>query len=106
MMVPCRCRVKPAWRTVSYERRSGAGNTLGWASKELGRKIGKLVEAQQSPRAVRQFLNQIYSVGKHKENLTSLSDDEVLTLAKNLRQGVPFANTVLTAQQKLKSKPC
>jgi DNA-directed RNA polymerase subunit beta len=67
---------------------------LGWASKELGRKIGKLVEAQQSPRAVRQFLSSIYGVGKHKENLTSLSDDEVMTLAKNLRQGVPFATPV------------
>ncbi len=67
---------------------------LGWASKELGRKIGKLVEANQSPRNIRQFLNSIYSVGKHKENLSSLSDDEVMTLAKNLREGVPFATPV------------
>lgn len=67
---------------------------LGWASKELGRKIGKLVDAQQSPRNIRQFLNSIYGVGKHKESLTSLTDDELMTLAKNLRHGVPFATPV------------
>ncbi len=67
---------------------------LGWASKELGRKIGRLVDSQQSPATVRKFVNSIYSVGKHKESLTSLNDDELMTLAKNLRAGVPFATPV------------
>ncbi len=67
---------------------------LGWASKELGRKIGELVDTAQSPKQIRQFLNTIYSVGKHKESLTELSDDEVLVLADNLREGVPFATPV------------
>lgn len=67
---------------------------LGWASKELGRKIGKMIDAHQSMKNVRTFVNSIYSVGKHKENLTSLNDDEMLTLAKNLRAGVPFATPV------------
>src|SRR5262249_33005354 len=67
---------------------------LGWASKELGRKVGQMVDAHQSMRNVRQFLNSIYSVGKHKETLTSLNDDELLVLANNLRAGVPFATPV------------
>ncbi len=67
---------------------------LGWAAKGLGLKIGKLVDAQQSPKVIRQFINSIYSVGKHKESLTSLDDDELMTLAKNLRAGVPFATPV------------
>lgn len=67
---------------------------LGWASKELGRKIGQMVDAHQSTKQVRQFLNSIYSVGKTKENLTSLNDEELMVLADNLRDGVPFATPV------------
>lgn len=67
---------------------------LGWASKELGRKIGKMIDAHQSSKNIRQFLNSIYSVGKTKESLTALDDDELLTLAGNLREGVPFATPV------------
>ena len=67
---------------------------LGWASKELGRKVGRMIDASQSVRSVRQFLNSIYSVGKHKENLSALNDEELLTLANNLREGIPFATPV------------
>jgi DNA-directed RNA polymerase subunit beta len=67
---------------------------LGWASKELGRKVGQMIDSHQSTRNVRQFLNSIYSVGKTKESLTSLNDEEVVTLANNLREGVPFGTPV------------
>lgn len=69
---------------------------LGWASKELGRKIGEMINAHQSTKNVRQFLNSIYSTGaKQKESaLSSLSDEEVLKLANNLRGGVPMATPV------------
>lgn len=67
---------------------------LGWASKELGRKVGRMIEAHQSPKNIRQFLNSIYSVGKTKESLTSLDDDELITLANNLREGIPFGTPV------------
>jgi DNA-directed RNA polymerase subunit beta len=67
---------------------------LGWASKELGRKIGKLIDAQQSVKQIRQLLTTIYSVGDTKENLTKLSDEEIMMLASNLREGVPFATPV------------
>jgi len=67
---------------------------LGWASKELGRKVGRLVDARQSVKNIRQFLNSIYTVGKTKESLSSLNDEEVVHLANNLREGVPFATPV------------
>ncbi|TAK75035.1 MAG: DNA-directed RNA polymerase subunit beta, partial [Gammaproteobacteria bacterium] len=67
---------------------------LGWASKELGRKIGQMVDAHESSRHIRQFLTTIYTEGKTKENLSSLNDEEVTTLANNLREGVPFATPV------------
>lgn len=67
---------------------------LGWASKELGRKIGRMIDAHQSARHVRQFLTSIYHVGHTKENISKLTDDELITLAGNLREGVPFATPV------------
>jgi len=68
---------------------------LGWAAKGLGLKIGKLLEEQQSVKNIRQFLGTIYtSDEKRKENLSSLSDDEILSLAQNLKDGVPMATPV------------
>src|SRR5437868_1722374 len=64
---------------------------LGWASKELGRKVGQMIDAQQSARQIRAFLTSVYSVGKTKESLASLDDEELKTLANNLRGGLPFA---------------
>ncbi len=67
---------------------------LGWAAKGLGLKIGQMMSAQQSVKNIRQFLGSIYNTDKHKENLSSLSDDEVKGLAKNLCGGVPMATPV------------
>lgn len=67
---------------------------LGWASKELGRKVAAMVEAQEKVNHVRQFLGTIYGTGHHKEDLDRLDDDELMILAKNLNQGIPFATPV------------
>ncbi len=67
---------------------------LGWAAKGLGLKIGKMIEEQQSVKNIRTFLGSIYNTDGRKENINSLSDDEVVSLAKNLRGGVPMATPV------------
>jgi len=67
---------------------------LGWAAKGLGIKIGKMLEAQQKVVEIRKFLDKIYNSSGHKEDLNSLTDDEILELAKNLTKGVPMATPV------------
>ena len=67
---------------------------LGWAAKGLGIKIGKMLEAQQKVVEIRKFLDKIYNTSGHKEDLKSLTDNEVLELAKNLVKGVPMATPV------------
>ncbi len=68
---------------------------LGWAAKGLGLKIGKMIKEQQSVKNIRTFLNSIYnSDPKRKENISSLSDEEITSLANNLRGGVPMATPV------------
>jgi DNA-directed RNA polymerase subunit beta len=67
---------------------------LGWAAKGLGHRIGELVKNQQKIviAEVRKIFESIYS-GKEEE-VSKLSDDEVLHLAQNLKEGVPFATPV------------
>src|SRR6267378_2549970 len=43
---------------------------------------------------MRKFLNRIYNHGGKPEDLSGFSDEDVITLAGNLREGVPFATPV------------
>ncbi len=68
---------------------------LGWAAKQLGRKIGDLLDSQASIAKQRGFLEEIYNKsGGKKEDLKSLTDGEITELAENLRDGVPMATPV------------
>ena len=67
---------------------------LGWAAKGIGVKIGEMLKAQAKAAEMRKFLNRIYGQGGKPEDISELSDDDVMTLAGNLREGVPFATPV------------
>jgi DNA-directed RNA polymerase subunit beta len=64
---------------------------LGWAAKGLGLKIGELVKQQQRNGELRKILERIYS---KEEEVAKLSDEEVVQLGDNLKEGVPFATPV------------
>jgi DNA-directed RNA polymerase subunit beta len=68
---------------------------LGWAAKGLGLKIGRMLEQQQAVGEVRKFVTRIYNEsGGQKEKIDTLSDQDVVALAKNLSRGVPIATPV------------
>ncbi len=68
---------------------------LGWASKQLGKKIGRLLDADAKLSEIRKLLDQIYNKsGGKAEDLKSLSDEDVIELARNLCTGVPMATPV------------
>ena len=67
---------------------------LGWASKGLGIKIGKMLEAQAKVIEIRGFLEKIYNSSGRKEDLNSFSDAEIIEMAVNLVGGVPMATPV------------
>ncbi len=67
---------------------------LGWAAKGLGRKIDEMLKAQQNANEIREFLDKIYNGSGKKEDIASLSDKEIMSLAGNLTEGVPFATPV------------
>ncbi len=71
---------------------------LGWAAKGLGRKIDEMLQAQAKVAELRKFLDQIYNhdnkLHGQRVDLKEFSDEELLTLAKNLTGGVPMATPV------------
>ncbi|MEM6640827.1 MAG: DNA-directed RNA polymerase subunit beta, partial [Pseudomonadota bacterium] len=68
---------------------------LGWAARGLGLKIGGMLDDKKGVKDIRDFLDQIYNKsGGRDEDIDSLSDDEVMEMAGNLRGGVPMATPV------------
>jgi DNA-directed RNA polymerase subunit beta len=67
---------------------------LGWAARGLGQQIERLIEAQRDIGAIRGFLDKVYNTSGRREEISGLSDDEVLELARNLSGGVPIASPV------------
>jgi DNA-directed RNA polymerase subunit beta len=68
---------------------------LGWAAKGLGIRIGEMLDEQRKVADLRKYLDQIYNgVGGQQEDLSSMTDDEVLAMSRNLRGGVPIATPV------------
>jgi DNA-directed RNA polymerase subunit beta len=67
---------------------------LGWAAKGLGIRIGELIKAQAKIADLRKTVEKIYNASGKDEDLSKLSDEEVMQLAHNLKDGVPFATPV------------
>jgi len=68
---------------------------LGLAAKGLGERIDEMVREQKAVAELRKFIQEIYSTGEGEgEDISSLSDGEVMNLAKNLSGGVPMATAV------------
>ena len=67
---------------------------LGWASKELGRQIGRLLDSTANRRTVRRRLQKMYAVAGKLDALKELDDDEIMELAHNIREGVPISTPV------------
>ncbi len=77
---------------------------LGWAAKGLGHKINKMLRAQENTSDVRAFLDKIYNDSGKKEDFSLFSDEEIISLAKNLTGGVPFATPVFDGASEKETK--
>ncbi len=68
---------------------------MGAAAKGIGKKIDELIQAQAKAEELRKFLDQVYNRNAAiKEDLDSLTNQEILNLANNLRGGLPIATPV------------
>jgi DNA-directed RNA polymerase subunit beta len=71
---------------------------LGWAGKGIGHRIGNMLQAEtqrmEKIAELRKLFDQLYNSLGRKEDLSQLTDDEVLAMAENLKEGFPFASPV------------
>jgi len=78
---------------------------LGWAAKGLGLRIGEMLDRQAGVPEIRKYLDQIYnSDRKGRVDVSGFSDEEILTMADNLKGGVPMATPVFdgASEQEIK----
>ena len=71
---------------------------LGWACANLGREIGELVEEYRRSGAAKQELleklRDVYGDRIYEDEISSLSNDQLIELSENLKKGVPVATPV------------
>jgi DNA-directed RNA polymerase subunit beta len=67
---------------------------LGWAAKGIGLRIGEMMQRQAAANEVRAYMEKLYNSNGQKEDIASFSDEAILELAHNLKNGVPFASPV------------
>ena len=78
---------------------------LGMAAKGLGDKINAMLRSQVAVSELREFLDKIYNqVGGEQVDLDSLSDEDLLALCQNLKDGVPMGTAVFDGAKETQIK--
>ena len=71
---------------------------MGWACRELGKQVHDLYEQVAEKKAsvddLRAKLEDVYGKKEYKENISKLTDEEVMELADNMKSGLPIATPV------------
>jgi DNA-directed RNA polymerase subunit beta len=69
---------------------------LGMAANGIGKKIDRMLKAQEEVQKMRAFLTEVYSLGEsHQQvDLDTVTDAEIMRLADHLRAGLPVATPV------------
>jgi DNA-directed RNA polymerase subunit beta len=67
---------------------------LGWAAREMGRRIQQMLEDGVGADAVRSFVKRIYTDKEIGEFIDTLSNADVIRLARSLREGILMATPV------------
>ena len=67
---------------------------LGWAAKELGNMVSRMLDAGEQPSRLRKFLQKVYSIKGKDDPIAGLGNGDLNELADNLRGGVPMATPV------------
>jgi DNA-directed RNA polymerase subunit beta len=67
---------------------------LGWASKELGNSLKRLLSKEVKAEAIRRWYREVFSDTAIWKSLQKSSDEELLEFAEGFRDGIPFATPV------------
>jgi len=67
---------------------------LGWASRELGRSMTRLLSQNARAEAIRRWFREVFGETAVWKSLAELDDEQLLELGQSFREGVPVATPV------------
>jgi len=67
---------------------------LGWAAQGIGKRIDAMLKEQAKVADLRKFFKTLYNETGRQENIDDFSDEQILELSSNLKNGLPFATPV------------
>ncbi len=67
---------------------------LGWASFELGRHVGKLVDSVNNVEKLRNRFKTLFSKKEYEEFFAGATEEQVLKSARQMAEGLPVATPV------------
>ena len=67
---------------------------LGWAGKELGNSLKRLLSKEARAEALRRWFREVFAETAIWKMLNKLSDEDLLEVAEGFRDGIPFATPV------------
>jgi DNA-directed RNA polymerase subunit beta len=79
---------------------------LGWASRELGRRVGELVDKVKDVNALRKTLKEALSEEEYELHLGHLSDEALVERAKLLKDGIHMASPVFDGAYEEEIEKC
>jgi DNA-directed RNA polymerase subunit beta len=79
---------------------------LGWASRELGRQVGEVVDNLKDKAFLKKKLMEVFSADQFKAHFKEADDNELVDRAKRLRTGVHMASPVFDGANEDEIKKC
>jgi DNA-directed RNA polymerase subunit beta len=79
---------------------------LGWASSQLGKQVGRLLEDMKGANALRKKMGDIFSAEEYKNILKDMDDGELMEQARLMKKGVPMASPVFDGANEEEIKKC
>jgi DNA-directed RNA polymerase subunit beta len=67
---------------------------LGWAGKELGNSLKRLLSKEVKAEAIRRWYREVFTDTAIWKSLSKLSDEELLEYSEGFKDGIPFATPV------------
>ncbi|MGB6624969.1 MAG: hypothetical protein WBE43_09300, partial [Candidatus Acidiferrales bacterium] len=67
---------------------------LGWAAKDLGQQVSKLLDTEARADTVRKWFKEVFGATSVWESLKELDDEDILDIARNYGEGIPMATPV------------
>src|SRR5574340_653149 len=74
---------------------------LGWAAKELGNSLKRLLSKEVRAEALRRWYREVFSDTAIWKSLAKMSDEELLEFSEGFREGIPFATPVFDGAREM-----